>query len=334
MEKRNSLKVGGRGMSRCASHIAGIDRAIREGTMKKTIFSLGIFGLAAFMISGCATVSDQIFLQNAQVKGSANEIPIHVVKADTKTGEIQISARISTTNARSVSTTLEEQYTGSYPDTLEEFKQTGLHWNMPALNWGLGLDYALTDHLALMGGLSLSVVERQTKTTGYAGLGIFNSESPTAFRLDVGVYFSKTSYKAATILKRHVDPFFGGTPTDETYYFYDRGIESHINVFASMTLNSSNRESFTGWFLQVGIVPQELTEFKPRETITNAGTSIVSDQRAESSVFWLSGMPGLSFNVGSSQRILVGLRLMYDLSGGSMEPGMLMSPMVQFDMSF
>jgi len=110
--------------------------------------------------------------------------------------------------------------------------------------------------------------------------------------------------------------------------------EDHINVFASMTLNSSNRDSFTGWFLQVGIVPQELTEFKPRETITNAGTSIVSDQRAESSVFWLSGMPGLSFNVGSSQRILVGLRLMYDLSGGSMEPGMLMSPMVQFDMSF
>ncbi len=301
--------------------------------MKKTIFSLGVLGFAAFMSSGCATVSDQVFLQNAQVKGSANEIPVHAVKAGTKTGEIQISARISSTNARSVSTTLEDQYTGSYPDTLEEFRQTGLHWNMPSLNWGLGLDYALTDRLAFMGGLSLSIVGRETKTTGYAGFGIFNSEAPTGFRLDVGAYFSRTSYKAATILKRHVDPFFGGTPTDETYYFYDRGLESHFNIFASITLNSTDRESFMGWFLQLGIVPQGLTEFTPKENVSG-GYNISSDQRAESSVFWLSGMPGLSFNVGSSQRVLVGLRLLYDLSGGSMKPGMLMSPMVQFDMSF
>jgi len=175
--------------------------------------------------------------------------------------------------------------------------------------------------------------ERQF-TGGYGGIGLYSADTSVGFRLNVGLQYTDNSYRGATILVRTTSS--SGSSSQDVYYFVDRGNESHLNLFANLTLNSSNRDWLFNYFVQIGISPQTLTSFTPKETITTQPygvTHIVSDQRAESSVTWLSVVPGIYIPVGESRRIVLGVRLLKDIGDilESSESGMLVVPMLQFD---
>src|SRR5713101_4468923 len=89
--------------------------------------------ITIFVISfcGCVTVKDEIFLQNVELGGPISQLPIHVTDVDMKSKTFSVSPHISVSSQRSVTTTLERQYTGTIPDTLVDFKRAGLQWDVP-----------------------------------------------------------------------------------------------------------------------------------------------------------------------------------------------------------
>lgn len=110
--------------------------------------------------------------------------------------------------------------------------------------------------------------------------------------------------------------------------------ENNFNSTCTLTSPSIPRNPITpvNWFVQIGISPQTLTSFVPEQDVWTTSTTYVrSDQRAQSSVFWISATPGFYFSLGENRRLLLGARLMKEVLSESSKPGIIVIPMFQFD---
>jgi len=288
------------------------------------------------MVGGCATVRDEIYLQNVDLEGAPSPTPVHITDAGMRKKSFHVSPHVSLGAQKSSTIPLTRQYSEPIPDSLVAFQRAGLQWDLPTVRMGMDLDLAVSDHVALMGGISTAMSRGSQLTSGYGGIGLFTPDTGLSFRLDIGLQFNATVYKAASVLVR-TTTLYDGSSSREVIYFSDRGKESHLNFFTNVTLNSSGPGQLIGWFFQIGVSPQTLTSFTPERAVTSSGfgvTHIVSDERAESSVFWLSGVPGIFLNVGESQRVVVGVRLLKDISDApemSSGSSFLWIPLVQLD---
>ena len=295
-----------------------------------------IIGISVIFFSGCATIKDEIYLQNVELEGTLSQLPVHVTDADMKKKKFYVSPHISVNTRKTYTTSnLGRRYGGQIPDSLRDFQRKGLQWNLPTLKFGLDIDYAVSDKVALMVGVASSTGKEGQFTGGYGGLGFYAADTTVGFRLDIGLQYAENLYRGASILVRTTTSY-GGSSSQDVVYFVDRGRESHFNLFTNLTVNSSNRNWLFNYFIQIGLSPQTLTSFTPTEAITTypfGVTHIVSDQRAESSVTWLSVVPGFYFPIGESRRIVLGVRFQSDISNipESTEAGILLIPMVQFD---
>ncbi|HLF19307.1 MAG TPA: hypothetical protein VI704_00820 [Bacteroidota bacterium] len=207
---------------------------------------------------------------------------------------------------------------------------------MPRVTLGLDFDYVVSDRSALMGGVSAHFGSGRRLTAAYGGYGYLRTDTAAGFRWDVGVQYLNTTYAAATVLVRTTS-YYDRSVERDVQYFFDQGEESHVNVFVSLTFNSTKRNSFMNWFFQIAISPQTLTSFPPRLNLNDPlGINYsVSDERAESSVFWVSMMPGVTFALTERSHVLLGTRLMADLQfDSSKSPSMLILPVLQVDWSF
>lgn len=282
------------------------------------------------LLSGCV-VKEEIFLQNVDVEGSVLQPPVHIVDASTEKRTFHVSPHILVNTQRSLTTSLDRQYRGQIPDTLEDFNRTGLQWNLPSMKLGFDLDYAISDNVALTGGFATSFTRGRQLLGGYGGLGLYSVDTSMSFRLDVGIQYNQMSYRSATVLARSTT--FGGSSANDTVHFHDRGYDSNVNFFVSMTFNTANPAQRINYFLQLGVSPQTLTSFTPEESVYY-GTGItyaLSDQRAESSVLLLSATPGVYFTVGQLHSVVLGMRVLKEVLSESSRPGVLLIPMVQFD---
>ncbi len=292
--------------------------------MKSSHFIL-LVSISAFMLSACVSVKDEIFLQNMKIEGNPSQPPVHVTAAGREKGSVYISPHLSVSSG-TVTTALDQQYDRPIPDSLTEFRTKGLSWDLPRASFGFDLDYAASNSLALNGGLSASVGEGKQLMSLYGGIGLFSADEDVSFRFDIGLQYSEIRYRGATVILRTV-----GSSAQDTIYFLDRGKDFQLNLYANLTVNSSH-ESGLNWFVQLGINPQTLTSFVPDRSATQDPTPYaVSDLRAESSVFWLSATPGLSISLPKDRRILLGVRLMRELSSESSKPELIVVPMLQFD---
>ena len=295
--------------------------------MKITICLLLVLSMG-IMFSACVSVQDELFLQNIEIQGSPSQPPIHITAGDMQEKSVFASPHLSVSSG-TMTTSLERQYKGSIPAALADFQPQGLSWELPRVTFGLDLDYAATNSLALSGGVSASVGNGRQFTSFYGGLGLYSASPTTSLRLDVGVQYVDIQYRGATVILRTVS----GGPQDTVYYL-DQGKEFQFNLYASLTLNSTNQDNFLNWFVQIGISPQTLTSFVPsRNASTGPGPYVASDQRAESSVFWLSATPGVYFTLAENRRLLLGVRLMRELLSESSKPGLIVIPMLQLDWS-
>lgn len=292
--------------------------------MKSSQVSLLLLTSSMLLFSACVSVKDEIFLQNMKIEGSPSQPPVHVTGADREKGSLYASPHISISSG-TVTTALDQQYDRPVPDSLTEFKAKGLSWDLPRASFGIDLDYAASNTLALNGGVAASVGEGKQLMSLYGGIGLFSADEDVSFRFDIGLQYSDIRYQGATVILRTA-----GSIRD-TIYFLDRGKDFQLNLYANLTVNSSN-ESGLNWFLQLGINPQTLTSFVPSRGASQDPTPFaVSDLRAESSVFWLNATPGLYFSLPKDRRILLGVRLMRELSSESSKPELIVIPMLQFD---
>lgn len=295
--------------------------------MKTTVCLLSILSMG-ITFSACVTVQDELFLRNIEVEGSPSQPPVHVTASDMQEKSLYASPHVSVSSG-SMSTSLERQYKGSVPDSVADFQPQGLSWELPRVTFGFDLDYAATNSLALSGGISASVGKGRQFTSFYGGLGLYSASPKTSIRFDVGAQYVDIQYRGATVILRSVS----GGPQD-TIYYLDQGKEFQFNLYANLTLNSTNQDESLNWFVQIGISPQALTSFVPnRDVSAGPGPYVVSDQRAESSVFWLSATPGVYFTLAENRRLLLGVRLMRELLSESSKPGLIVIPMLQLDWS-
>jgi hypothetical protein len=297
--------------------------------------NIGILVLASILMLGCGTtVQDVLYLQNVEVQGPASQPPIHVTTKNTGAKSVYVTPHFSINPKTSLSGNLSPQYSGQIPSTLTDFQRKGITWKLPSLQLGFDLDYAFSDNKALMLGVGQSVINQHSLWDGYAGIGFFGGEGNSRVRLDLGLQFQQLSYNAATVLTRTETPLFGKTST-RTIYFVDSGKDTHVNFFASFTINSAYDDRFTNFFFQAGLNTQKLTNYSPHTSVTPVfpflTTYVESDQRAESSALWLYAVPGVYFNVGKSNRLLLGVRTSYQVGIGSANPSVFFSPVVQFD---
>ena len=292
----------------------------------RTTHGLFVAGASLLLLSACVTVKDEIFLRNIEVDGSPSQPPVHVTAADSKKGDVTVSPQLSF-GSGTTTTSLDPQYEGQIPDSLPDFDRKGLHWNMPRVTFGLDLDYAVSNSFALNGGVSASISTGRQYTSLYGGIGLFSSDPVTSVRFDIGVQYVDIQYTGATVILRTI-----GTGPQDTIYYLDRGKQFQLNMFANLTINSSDAERGVNWFVQIGISPQTLTSFVPEQDVWTTSTTYVrSDQRAQSSVFWISATPGFYFSLGENRRLLLGARLMKEVLSESSKPGIVVIPMLQFD---
>lgn len=292
----------------------------------KSFVCLAVIAAWFCFLPGCISVQDQLFLQSIEVEGSPGQPPVHITGADMKEGSVHASPHLSL-GSGTVTAPLENQYEGPVTSTLADFQSKGLKWKLPRVSFGIDIDYAVSNKAALSGGISASVGKGRQFTSLYGGLGLYSASPNTAVRFDIGLQYVDVQYKGATVLFRTV----GGGPQD-TIYYLDQGKDFHLNLYANLTLNSAKEDQFLNWFLQVGISPQTLTSFVPNDVSSGGpGPYVVSDQRAESSVLWLSATPGLYFDLGDNRRLVFGARVMKELLFESSKPSFVVIPLLQFD---
>lgn len=279
-----------------------------------------------FLFFGCVTVEDVLYLRNIDVQGSPSQPPVHITPHDMKEGSAVVSPFLSV-GSGTISTPLDHQYEGPIGDTLPDFKAKGLSWKVPRVNFGANLDLAVSDGLALFGGISASIGKGRQFTSLYGGFGIYSPGPEVSVRFDVGVQYIDVQYTSATVILRSVN----SSPVD-TIYYLDRGKDFHLNLFGNLTINSPGKDQFLNWFLQVGISPQTLTTFVPTQSVSeDPGPFVVTDLRAESSVFWLSATPGVYFNLDQKRRLLFGVRVLKELQSESSSSNILFMPLLQLD---
>jgi hypothetical protein len=288
--------------------------------------------LALATVTGC-TFQDVIYLQNVEVQGPASQPPIHVTAKDSGAKSVYLTPHVSVNTRTSLSGSLSPQYSGRVPETQPAFQRKGLKWNLPKVQFGFDLDYAFSDSKALMFGISQSVISQRSLWDGYAGIGFFGREENSAVRLDLGVQLQEVAYDAATVLVRTETPLWG-KPSTQTCYYVDSDKDTHVNFFATVTFNSIHDDWLANLFFQAGLSTQKLTNYSPHNSVTLdpfLNTHIESDQRAESSAFWLYAVPGVYLNVGKSNRLLLGLRISDQVGIENANPSVLFSPVLQFD---
>jgi hypothetical protein len=293
---------------------------------------IGTLIIALMLMVGCGTVQDTLYLQNVQVQGSTSQRPIHVTAKSTDGKSVYVTPHISINTKTSLSGSLSPQYSGRIPDTLSAFQRKGLNWRLPSVQFGLDLDCGLSHNVALMLGLGQEVVNQRSLWDGYAGIGSLGRGENSAVRLDLGVQFQEVSYQAATVLVHTETPLWG-KPSTQTAYFVDSDKDTHVNFFASFTVNSTHDDWPANLFFQGGLSTQKLTDFSPKSEVVQTGfyTYVRSDQRAESSSFWLYAVPGVYFNVGQSNRLLLGMRISDQVGIENANSSVFFSPVLQFD---
>ncbi len=301
--------------------------------------------------AGCTT-TQQVFLQDVTVKGPMFQPPVNIARGDSA-GTFRIMPRLAVYSERSLSGsidghspvgtngkfnvdtvrnsdgtwTLSDAGGNSYPYTGNNFG-----WNMPSFEFAVDCQYFMSNKAAFTFGASYAATGDQSQFGASAGLGISSIGRDAAFRIDAGAHLQSMSYEATTLVKTTTTLF--GSTSQEIGIFRDRDSETHLDFYGSLTINSKVEDWPADVFLSVAIARQKLTGFNPHTTVLEGPFVLYSfsDARADASATVFSLSPGVSVNLGDSQRIQVGVRYLSwtDIHNGS--PSQFFSPFIQFDL--
>lgn len=284
----------------------------------------------AIYLTGCVTVEETIFLQQAEVTGSVNPPPVHLTDSS-DTPSFTISPKFNYNTANTFTGNIEER-TGSYIlDTILVIPENSLVWDVTTINAGVDFDLALSRSFAISFGALYSTHSNFTTWGGNFGIGFFGYSSGSAFRFDAGIQVNTMKYDAYTVVHRvETSPFGGGTEEYDTYY-HDVGKDTHIDPYFSLTYNTAFKHWPINLFVNAGYSVQTLFSFEPRTVIYHLGSYIRTDLRGSSTAGFITVTPGVYFFVGEKYRALFGTRFFIESLIGEADPKLMIIPMVQFD---
>jgi hypothetical protein len=319
-----------------------------------TVLAAGLSFIAAGSLVGCS-VTKTVYIQDATVTTPLSQPPIFVTN-NPQPGKLRLMPHVSVGQDQLVETVIPGHSPvnsrGAYQvDTVRDngalrFRESGannyqfggknLHWNLPGTFMGVDGEYTLSRHVALTFGASYASGKRGGFWSGGAGLGLFSQGEALAFRFDGGVQWRSLSYDIPTVVVTEVDYWFSGSDT-EVRFFRDRGTDTYMDLYMSCTINSCFPSSFVNFFVNGCLARQKVVDLTPStpEVISPFYTvQAAGDAEADVAVTNVLLSPGLSFELGASQRALVGVRMVLGNDVTGVLPKSMIIPFVQFDVGF
>ncbi len=283
----------------------------------------------AALLSGCVTVKDTVYLESLSVTAPVEQPPVHITM-NPKEGQVTVTPRFSNM--------LQERYDDhSIPYTFigDTFALGHMfHWTIPAAQFGLDLDWMITNGFALTMGLTVSSGNNASLTGGYFGIGIpFQGESMGG-RLDGGIQFQQLNYDAYSVVVRNISVLFAADQ-QEIKYYHDISTSTPMNVYFTFTLNS-RYDYPLNFFGSISFTTQNLASFSPNHVWTAIPPLLVyerTDQRADHSTSFLMATPGIIVSVSPTVHVLAGVRFMREMAFSGGESGF-SAPMIQWNITF
>jgi hypothetical protein len=200
-----------------------------------------------------------------------------------------------------------------------EFQGKNFSWEPTNVNASLGIDYAMSKRIALVGGVDYSSTSAQSYLGGNLGLGFLFQSKTVGGRFDFGVQFASGKYTVDYIVATSRD----GTRDTEVQFFAKEGKKIHAGYYGSFTFNTM----FDGpvdAFLQLAINRQNLFDF-------SAGNALVADYTVAQSASFFTITPGIAVDLSPTTRLLTGIRLGDETALLEADRGVLLAPFVQFE---
>jgi hypothetical protein len=287
----------------------------------------GLLPAGLVLLGGC-TVRETVYLKSLEAESPVSMPPVPITDS-TQGGEFRASVRLSRLFVEEVHGSVP---TGGPPMPGAPAEKNNLAWQLQKTYGALDLNYTVSKHVALTGGMSYGNVQERGYWGGNFGVGLFSETNRQAWRLDVGVNIQSTSFVAPSVVVTDVTAWTGGTSTD-VHYFTDYGDKTQWNPYATLTLNSSYQDWLLNFFLQGAVWGQTLASFYPENEVLGVPPVTVyerNDTRATYTATMFSATGGLYVRLGQDYRILAGVRWVAgDISGQN--PSSLWVPLLQFD---
>jgi hypothetical protein len=317
-----------------------------------------LLSISAFACISCftaCTVTQEIFLQDAEISGPFNQPPLHVTN-NLEPNTITVSPRIGF----GTSTRLDARVDGHSKvnsqgffqvdtlqngDSIRYFRETAgvnnqsyrgknLHWNIPAVTVGLEFDFVVSRSFGLIGGIDYASSGDKSVWGGHAGLSLRGEGESSALRFEGGIHWQSLSGTISSlVITTASSPFGSGTPY---IMFYEDDIQSsHVNPFASLTINSKRDDWPVNIALQLGISRQTLFDFSPKNTSVPGFFYVLTtvDNRGEKTATIFTATSVICFDVSPMSRVVAGVRVLKHDFEDAGNP-VLLIPMMQVDFRF
>lgn len=307
----------------------------------KNIFPALSAVLFLLVVSGCATQS--VYLQTLSVHGPQSQPPLFVTK-DNAVGEFRIAPRFSmndktpltgraTGHSNVNSSGVYQVDTVNQNGVIRYFQRNGVNtktfegrnfrWEPTKFMASVDFEYLAVPQITFVGGVNYSTGSSQRFVGANAGVGFLFEGKNIATRVDVGAHWNTVLYDVDYIVT--TTPLSFGPKETEVAFFHDNGRASHMNAYGAFTINSKAAGWPVQFFAQFAINRQTVVN------IDNQPANISHESTVLSSVSFFIITPGVYFDLSPGSRCLVGLQLRDETELLVADPGVLVSPFVQFE---
>jgi len=290
-----------------------------------------VFGFS-FLFFGCATVTETLYLREAEVAGPLTPAPIHITDT-TNIPSITISPTFSYNTKKTFTGNITE-FTSLYAlDTTYIPLDNSLVWNVASVNAGVNFDIKVLRGFALTLGINYSGQPNFDAWGGNLGIGFFSISKGVAFRMDAGVQIHSMQYDAYTVSEVVVENIFG---SDETYisFYRDRGESTHFDPYITLTFNTAFKTWPVNIFINGGYVVQTLFSFTPKTSYYYYPAYQKTDKRGSKTAGFIALTPGIYFNVTEVTRVAAGCSFYFETQINDANPNLFILPMMQVDFTF
>lgn len=333
--------------------------------MKTSHITIAVL-LSGPLLTGCvATEEYTLYLQDVSVTGPITQPPLHITNRKrekplsitphmtinanndrTVAGQIEGHSLVAATGNFQVDTIFNSNHTISFRErpgaNVNAFTGHNLRWKLPDATFGVDVDYATSNHLAVSFGANYSAVEGIGLWGYRVGLGLFSEDSAGAIRLDAGLGWQTLAYEAHTVVVKRTTYMFSSDVDEQAGFFRDKGTSTPMDFYASLTFNTKYHGWFPGIFVQLAVSRQSLASFKP--TIQESfplipvfqgftPEVIVHDTRDKfsSTVFVIT--PGIYFDISPSARLLAGVHINVQTEITEISPSTIVLPLLECEWS-
>mgnify|MGYP001598531063 CR=1 FL=1 len=297
--------------------------------------------LLGMLLTSCA--SQSVYLQDISVAGPQVQPPLFITK-ENKQGDFRVVPRLqindrttlvgrasghSNVSARGIYEVEAVTVNGviTYIErkgvNTKTFEGRNFTWAPTRFNASLNFEYVAARNFSLVGGANYSSGTSQSFLGANAGVGFFFEDKNIAARVDIGAHWSAVTYDVSYVIT--TTPFSFSSPETQVAFFREKGKGSYWNAYGAFTINAKVTEWPVQLFTQLAINRQTVVNLDRKADFT-IDKSVVLE-----SVSYFLVTPGVYFDLSPKSRVLVGVQLRDETALLEAEPGVLVSPFVQFE---